>query len=673
MPETRTGSSNGRDGVDLGTVQQLLCDVLCLPLREVRLKASFLELGGDSVTALEFGARCSTMNIRVQVGDILESASLNELAARMAYRTETRTSIGIKAWSLGPALGRDGVERDIREQCQLSAAGHEISDVYPATALQEGLMALAVKQAGSYISEYQFALTSEISIDRFKAAWEQVLQACPILRTRIVLIGGRSWQAVILEDPHWESLPLGKDEQVDYGSSLCQYALHAHSTGHRFHLRMHHAIFDGWCLGLLSETLAQCYYDRASPGRSLVPFVNFVDYALSIDMQASHNYWKTQLRAAKRTVFPSLHRARPSVTAAGSATSQHQIRLSSRAKSVTMATILRAAWAMVLAAYDDRAEDVTFGSTVAGRQVPIDRIEHIAGPVISTVPVRVKLDQKQSVLQFLQGMQMQATAMIPFEQLGLQNIAKLGVDEQEACKFSTLLVVQPHGIWARANNSLLTIQDSAIISYEVNNAKYFNYPLVLQTHMYDDMIVLHITHDTSVLCTEQIERMAIQYEHVVQQLLLADVRGDPTQALDSVTLCGTRDVEEVRSWNTDVQTEVVSSCFHTMVEVQAKKRPLAPAISAWDGEFSYSELNAAADRLAHHLVASMGVATGDLVILCFEKSAWAYVAMLAVNKAGGAWVPLDPSHPPRRHQQVISQAGARVALHCDTSVRRQCS
>nr|POF14185.1 nonribosomal peptide synthetase vlms [Quercus suber] len=649
------------NGVDWNTVQKVLSDVLCLPLRDVQSKVSFLDLGGDSVTALEFSARCSTMDIRVQIRDIMESDSLGEMAAKLVYRPALGANLNVKAWKLAPDLDRQRVEKEVREQCGL-AASHEISDMYPATALQEGLMALAVKQPGSYISTYKFALERDIDIPRFKAAWVQIIKSCPILRTRIVLVDGRFWQAVVAEDVQWQSSILDSDSQIKYGSRLCRYALHTEGEKHHFHLTMHHAVFDGWCLSLISETLAQCYYNGLLPERSLVPFVDFVDYSREMDTLSARNYWKRSLMAAKRTVFPRLHQVQSTASSSGSTTLRHHVKLPARPKSVTMATVLRAAWAIVLASYEDCADDVTFGSTVVGRQVPVDRIEHIAGPVISTVPVRVKLDRQQSVARFLQDVQVQATEMIAFEQLGLQNIAKLGVDAQEACRFSTLLVIQPKSIWTRANNSLMTLDDSALISYDVNNAKYYNYPLVLQGHLFDDEVVMYITHDTSALCIEQIERLARQYEYVVHQLLVTEARGEPVCLLGSVTMCGPKDIEEMKGWNISMETDEVSSCFHTLVEEQARQRPTAPAIAAWDGDFSYSELNATAERLAHHLVTQMRVTRGDLVMLCFEKSAWAYVAMLAINKAGGAWVPLDPTHPSHRHQQVIDQAGARLAL-----------
>nr|POF14198.1 nonribosomal peptide synthetase tes [Quercus suber] len=655
-----------RDGVDWSLVRKELSDVLSLPLRDVHREVSFLDLGGDSVTALEFSARCSTMNIRVQVGDIIECDSLDELAARMMYRTEAGAEAGVKAWSLAPDLDRQSVEQEVREQCEL-AASHEISDMYPATALQEGLMALAVKQPGSYISEYKFALADNVDIRRFKAAWVQVIQACPILRTRIVLVDGRFWQVVVAEDVQWQSSSPDSSNPMVYGSKLCHYALHVDGAEHHFHLMMHHAVFDGWCLSLFSETLAQCYYNGLLPERSLVPFVNFVNYSIDMDTLASHDYWKSQLNAAKRTIFPSLHQARSAVSS-GSATLRHNFDLPVRPKSVTMATVLRAAWAIVLAAYDDCADDVTFGSTVVGRQVPVDRIEHIAGPVISTVPVRVKFDQQQSVAQFLQDVQVQATEMIAFEQLGLQNIAKLGADAQEACQFSTLLVIQPNAIWSRASNSLLTLQDPALVSYDLNmnDVRYYNYPLVLQGHLYDDAVVLCITYDTAILRPEQVTRMARQYEYVVHQLLTARAQSEPTYLLGSVSLCGPRDVDQIMQWSTSEQPVVVDACVHDLVSESAFRTPQQEAIFAWDGRCTYIELDQMSTKVAA-LLHELGVGVESLVPVCFEKSMWTVVAMLAIMKAGGAFVPINPSQPLARRQALVAGLNAPLLLASPTT------
>lgn len=103
------------------------------------------------------------------------------------------------------------------------------------------------------------------------------------------------------------------------------------------------------------------------------------------------------------------------------------------------------------------------------------------------------------------------------------------------------------------------------------------------------------------------------------------------------------DYEKIWVWNANVPL-MVKRCLHRLIEEQAQARPSAPAIHAWDGDLTYSELDDLATRLAHRLV-GMGIRPQEVVPLCFEKSMWTTVALLAVLKAGGAICMLEPTYP----------------------------
>ncbi|CAN9330998.1 unnamed protein product [Alternaria alternata] len=119
-------------------------------------------------------------------------------------------------------------------------------------------------------------------------------------------------------------------------------------------------------------------------------------------------------------------------------------------------------------------------------------------------------------------------------------------------------------------------------------------------------------------------------------------------------------LEEIWSWNSAVP-QATERCIHELFAEQAKARPDAPAVCAWDGELTYGELDALSTKLAAYLV-QLGIKHEDVVPLCFEKSMWTVVAILAVLKAGGAFVPLDPDHPVSRHEEIFKQTGAQVVL-----------
>ncbi|KAF2471493.1 acetyl-CoA synthetase-like protein [Lindgomyces ingoldianus] len=120
------------------------------------------------------------------------------------------------------------------------------------------------------------------------------------------------------------------------------------------------------------------------------------------------------------------------------------------------------------------------------------------------------------------------------------------------------------------------------------------------------------------------------------------------------------DVQDVWRRN-QVVPESVEQCVHELIKTIAQRTPNSIAIHAWDGEMTYGELDAMSAKLARHLV-WLGVKLEDIVPLCFEKSMWTVVAMLAVLKAGGAFVPLDPEHPRNRHEEIFDQTGATVVL-----------
>ncbi|KAE8822002.1 hypothetical protein PTNB85_10576 [Pyrenophora teres f. teres] len=121
-----------------------------------------------------------------------------------------------------------------------------------------------------------------------------------------------------------------------------------------------------------------------------------------------------------------------------------------------------------------------------------------------------------------------------------------------------------------------------------------------------------------------------------------------------------RGTEKMWAWNYEIPG-VTNKCIHNLFAEQVLAQPNAPAICAWDGKMSYSVLDNLSTTLAGYLV-KIGVKPEDVVPLCFEKSMWTVVAMLAVLKAGGAFAPLDPDHPASRHKEILRQTSARVVL-----------
>ncbi|KAL2864993.1 uncharacterized protein BJX67DRAFT_359578 [Aspergillus lucknowensis] len=658
-------------------LQSLWAEVLGLPESSIGRDDSFLRIGGDSISAINLVSRCRDCSIGLTVKDVFDDPRLSAVAAA-AWEMDEEAAVAHEAEPfslLPPNMDLDLVSERIRKECNL-ADNQKIHDVYPCTKLQEGLMALAVKQPGSYVAQYPFRLPDHIDIGRFRDAWERTVEICTNLRTRIVLFEGSSVQVVIQEEVAWEPIGGGDtasamraiaQNEFTYGSRLCRYALlQDGNEGWHFVWALHHTIFDGWTMRMMLDILHQSYNQSSIP--TLQPYSGFVKYTGDIENDAARDFWRAQLQGAKRTRFPPTH---SDVVSSGSRFTG-EARLMKRTiafphsagSSVTKATILQTAWALVLSSYSDSA-DVCFGATVSGRHAPVPGIEKMLGPVTATVPVRIQLDRQLSASRLLEATQRQASDMVAFEQYGLQNISRVSADAEDACDFSSLLVIQPmhafetDGAPNQSQPSETRVLSPAEVDKDAEDGwmeGYFNYPLVVQALLYGDRIELHLTYDSSIWDEAQLVTVHRQLENTIHQLIHP---GD--KRLGELSVAGPWDLQQAMKLNPE-EPELINACVHELVQLQARTRPNAPAIRAWDGDLTYGQLDHTANRLAQHLVDRFNIQRGDLVHVCFEKSIWFFVSILAVNKAGAAWVPLDPSHPEQRHRQVFEQTGARLAL-----------
>lgn len=157
----------------------------------------------------------------------------------------------------------------------------------------------------------------------------------------------------------------------------------------------------------------------------------------------------------------------------------------------------------------------------------------------------------------------------------------------------------------------------------------------------------------------------ISKEHAVRiastyALAISVVVKQSDRMIGDIELVTNSDRAEILLWNRD-QPEVLIDCVHNVIERRVASTPEALAIASTEGEFTYADLNQLSDTLAL-LLKQEGISAETIVPLCFEKSAWAIVAMLAVIKAGGAVSILDPTHPAARIEEICAQIGTRIVI-----------
>ncbi|KAE8822116.1 hypothetical protein HRS9122_10555 [Pyrenophora teres f. teres] len=499
-------------------------------------------------------------------------------------------------------------------------------------------------------------LRNDIDEDAFQAAWEYVVQSTAILRTRIVPHNKFGLlQAVVTEDIGWaksenleEYLQNDKSIPMALGDPLTRYALVKESPGGKFWMvwTIHHSLYDGWSLRQIIHAVTKAYTGGVIEKQ--IGFHAFIKYLGQQDQDSTATYWRTTLANCQATLFPPLP---PTIQQPlANATIIYQCPpLPKAASDTTKSILIRAAWAILASRYTN-SDDVVFGVTVTGRNAPVTNIETMAGPTIATVPLRVRVRGDQTVSDFLKFLQQQATDMITYEQTGLQHIAKMGPSARHACGFQTLLLVQP---------AEYTFGNDKVIGEWRSHSQFqgfSTYVLMLQFTLAAEGVQIMANFDARVMEQWVLKKMLGQFSFILQQL----AEPNPERVLANIDTITTEDRRELWAWNKNVP-RTIDRCIHDLFAEQVLAQPNAPAICAWDGEMSYSVLDGLSTKLAGYLV-KIGVKPGDVVPLCFEKSMWTVVAMLAVLKAGGAFAPLDPDHPVSRHKEILRQTGARMVV-----------
>lgn len=305
--------------------------------------------------------------LALTVADVFRSPLLEDMAECVRYDDESDSS-GLQMIAPFSLLGAEVDEAAARRLAARACAvdGSRVMDVYPCTALQEGLLALGTREHGQYVSRSVLSLQPDIDPERLVVAWSATVANLPLLRTRIIDLPGQGLVQVVLDD-----LPLQPVDDLDaflrrdqetpmgLGTELCRAAI----VDRNFALTMHHCTYDGNTLKMILEELERQYLGR--PGLSTTPFRNFIHHVGKMDKAKSAEFWKQQLSGSEAAQFPALPRATYKPQA--DQRLQHDIALTWPRAGVTPSTVARSAWAL-LAAQHTRCDDVLFAVTVSGRQ-----------------------------------------------------------------------------------------------------------------------------------------------------------------------------------------------------------------------------------------------------------------------------------------------------------------
>jgi amino acid adenylation domain-containing protein len=638
-----------------------------LRLERVGVEESFFELGGHSLLATRVVSRIrDVFGIEVPLRALFEGPTVAELAGRV----EEMRSAGL------PVIP--------------PVAPTERTGALPLSFAQERLWFLDRLEPGSAVYNIPAALRVAGALDQaaLERSLGEIVRRHEALRTVFAEVDGAAVQVIApfagFALPVEDLSALGEADReaavkrravvearrgfdLSAGPLFRAALLRLGEEDHVLLLTMHHAVSDGWSMGVLFRELSLLYEAYREGRESPLPElpVQYADYAAwqrqqlageVLDRQLA--YWRERLAGAPELLELPTDRPRPPVQTYRGATVPvelspellERLQALGRSEGATLYMTLLGAFQVLLSKYAG-SEDVVVGSPIAGRTR--GEVEELIGLFVNTLVLRTDLSGNPSFREVL-GRVREATLGayahqdVPFEKL----VAELQPERSMSHSplFQVLFTLQNTG---NGGGALAGLNVSAV-GAERATAK-FDLSLTLTATAQG--LRGELTYSTDLFERATVDRMLGHLERVLEQVAAdADVR------LSRLELLGEAERALVlETWNDTAAEYPADVCIHELFQAQAERTPDAVAVVFEDDSLTYRELNERANRLAHHL-AHLGAGPEARVGICLDRSAEMVVAMLAVLKSGAAYLPLDPSYPADRLAYMLQDSGAPLLV-----------
>ncbi|MGA4059738.1 amino acid adenylation domain-containing protein, partial [Ralstonia nicotianae] len=632
----------------------------------------FFTLGGHSLQAVRLVAQ-----VRTQLGAEL---GLTELFAQ--------PSLSAVAQAIVRGRGRALPAITVADR----------SGPLPLSFAQQRLWFLAQMEGGSeaYHIPVGLRLKGELDEDALRRALDRIAARHEALRTRFEVQEGQAVQRVASADVGFALDCVDLQGQADREQALATLSEREANTpfeleqgplirgrlvklGEQEHvllITMHHIVSDGWSQGVLARELGSLYEAYRAGNADPLPAlpIQYADYAVwqrrwleGGELQRQGTYWEQALAGAPTLLSLPTDRARPaqqdyaggSVEVVFDATLSVGLKRLSQRHGTTLFMTVLAGWSVLLSRLSGQ-DEVVVGSPVANRTR--SEVEGLIGFFVNTLALRVEVGGV-TVSELLgrvksRVLEAQAHQDLPFEQV-VERVRPVR-------SLSHSPVFQAALSWLNTEAVGLSLELEGLTIEGVDSGQAAaKFDLTLELRETSEGLAGSLDYATALFDRETIER----YLGYLQRVLAAMVENDSQEVSRIALLDEDERVRLLESLNETAAPYPQASTIHGLFEAQVRRTPEAIAVVHEGQQVSYAELNARANRVAHAL-RRLGVGPDARVGLCAERSVELVIGLLGILKAGGGYVPLDPSYPQDRLAYMLEDS-APVAVLAQSNTREQ--
>nr|WP_281422355.1 non-ribosomal peptide synthetase [Photorhabdus caribbeanensis] len=655
-----------------------------LGIKQVSRHDSFFALGGHSLLAVRMIERLRSAGLTLSVRDLFQFPVLSAFAQTVGQSQAmivpanviTSASTAITPEML-PLIDLTQSEID-HIVAQVPGGVANIQDIYALSPLQDGILFhhLLANKGDPYLLASQMAFADRSLLDSYLAVVQQVINRHDILRTAFIWQGLSApvqvvWRQVPLslteltldtvDGPIYEQLlqRFGpRQHRLDLSQApLLRFMVAQETDGRWIALQLqHHLIGDHTAMEVMHREVQAYLTGQEDRLPAPIPFRNLVAQVQLGVSQAEHiRFFTDMLAEVDQPTLPfgltevhrdgsqvtELHRMLPAIL-------NSRLRSQARRLGVSLATLCHLAWAQVLSRTSGQ-EKVVFGTVLFGRMQAGQGADSGMGLFINTLPLRLDMDDT-SVQDSVRLAHTRLAGLLEHEHASLTLAQRCSGVASGTPLFNALLNYR--------HNALPTAPDETLNGIEFLGAQErTNYPFVLSVEDFGDALGL----TAQAVQPFEPERICGYMQQTLESLVeaLEQAPETPVRTLNILP-----EVERqllLKTWNATETVFPEQLCIHQLFEQQVEKNPDATALVYEAQTFSYAELNARANRLAHQLIAQ-GIAPDQRVAICVTRSLTMVVGLLAVLKAGGAYVPLDPSYPGERLTHILTDAAPAILL-----------
>ncbi|MCA0401793.1 MAG: amino acid adenylation domain-containing protein, partial [Proteobacteria bacterium] len=430
---------------------------------------------------------------------------------------------------------------------------------------------------------------------------------------------------------------------------------------------MHHIISDGWSMGVLVKEIIAIYgaFVQGQPNPLPDLPLQYVDFAnwqrlwlRGEVLQDQLRYWTRQLEGAPPVLALPTDRPRPAAQSYRGSTVELTVpkRLVSELYAIgarhqaTLYMTLMTAFNILLARYA-RQDDLSVGTYIANRNRA--DIENLIGFFVNMLVIRTRIEPEASYESLLRQVRQTALDAYANQDLPFEHLVD-ALKPERHLSHSPLFQV----VFVLQNAPMDKLELAGVSTEPLTNDSYVSkFDLTLRLTETNGQLDGCLEYATDLFDRATIERMAGHF----MALLEAITRTSALPIRDLPMLAAEERRFLVETVNDTARPPAEAQDVVALIEAQARQTPAAIAVKLGDASLSYAELDARANRLAHHL-AGLGIRAEDRIGIHLERSLDAIIAILAVLKTGAAYLPLDPDYPPQRLAHMLADARPRLVL-----------